>query len=341
MFTPLLRSDNFRQIPVKNNMSDSIMKVTMNRHKQRLAKELHKRELYPPRNNLMVKLLSAVSSDWDEVDMFRHMRAFKFTTPVDKGRVHKNVFHRENVSEILIADKEGDTGRDAPIIDIVYYPFAGMVPPLPNGRPFLYPDGVVIYNININMLLKTYKLYLKGVEGNKEVKDIRFFIFKFVTQPLLTRLVDASMLNEYMAYILEKEPIYVEANIVEMYHTPYIYKFSMFLSKMRKPYYNSVVTVEDMLNKNYLPFAGGAEVARIPPIANIPRYHWILLFSMLDKIEYLTFCNKNKRLSNFELDLMMVKINAKRIKTTLRQFIPVEIINHVLPKINSFLKGYK
>jgi len=339
MFTPLLRFTDYKVNPHKTIQSQATMSIILNRHNIRLNTELNKREVYPPRNNILVKLLAPFRTDWDMIDMVRQSELVGFSSPNRNGKILYNVFHRSPVKEFIIADADGSDGDLAEIVDVIYYPFSGIVPPLPNGRDNKYPEAFAIYSINLPKLLNKYKEYLLEVNATNGVKDIRYFIFKNITQPLLTRLIDISIFNTYL-YKIGNIPLpTVEAKADKYYLQPYSVSFNNLVKKVLKQKIGSNITTDDLFNRFILPYSSGADVAKISNIVTrYPRFHWVAIYSLLYKVLFMKhITDSNIKIHNFEMEYMLLQINTKRVLPVVKQFAPPIVVQ----EITNFLQENK
>lgn len=337
MYKPLLKSNK-----VDSNIKlSTAMKVISSRHLKRLKYEEPRRELYPPRNNLLVRFLSAVTLDWDTLDMERAATSLgMFNLNSSKGVTLTNVFHRDPVVEVIITDSDITLDKGTPVVEVIHYPFAGIIPATPNGRPFDYPEGVAIYKLNLHPLLRLYKAYLKSLIKDNKSKDIRYFIFKEITLPLLNQIVNHSILNIYMGYINKTKVVYSEiAQFDNIIYIPYMFTFNIELKHTLRLFKTKIDTIEQLFNYFNLPTSSGIEAAQIPDLGMYPRFQWVTLYSLADKLEFLTIYNSKHPIPGFNLDLMIMKITAKRINASIRSYVsrihnfPVKLILDKISKI--------
>ena len=334
MFTALARIEPFKFNPKTSIRTEPILSVIRKRHNTRLINELYHRELYSPRSNLLTRLLSPIREYSDAIDLERRAKVLGFTTPTTTGNVLKNVFHRDPVKEIIISNIDGSDNEGVNIVDVIHYPFSGIVPPLPNGRDYNYPAAIAIYKINFNRLIKVYKRYLVEVKGKQQSKDIRFFIFKYITQPLLTRLVDISISNTYINLQLGKTPLYMEAYPDHSYLIPYIFSFNNLLTYIKKRKLEYVTDIKSVFDQYYLPFGNMYDTRKVSnKLLFIPRLHWSYIYGISDSVLFLESIHRKNNIKNLPMDNSLLKINLKRLKYSIRHFIPDGITMEVLEKI--------
>jgi len=342
MFAPLARIEEFKYRSRTSIRTEPVFSIIRKRHNTRLFRELYRRELYPARSNLLTKLLSPIREYSDVIDLVRRAKVLGLTTPNNIGTVLHNVFHRDPVKEIIIAGIDGSDSEGVDIVDVIHYPFSGIVPPLPNGRDYNYPEATAVYSINLNRLIKVYKEYLLDVKGKQEVKDIRFFVFKYMVQPLLTRLVDVSISNSYIHLELGTDPLYMEAIPNEIYLYPYVFSFNNLLKYIKRRKLETVTDTSSVFNQYYLPIGNMNDTCKVSnKLSILPRFHWAYIYGIADRVMFLNEVNKTNSIKDMPMELLLLKINLKRIKYTIKQYIPPGIKKEVVSKINELTTSIK
>lgn len=283
-------------------------------------------------NHLLCRLINTGSIPLD-YDLFRYMeiantrapylaKYFNFTSSINYGKVHNNIFYGEDIKEIIILNDEyfnpyavKKDWKNIQAIKVIDHPISDLGLILPNGHKNSTDKGIAIFEINIALLLIQYRCFAEE-QYNRNIDSrlgIQHFVNMYVLPNILYSHIELVILNRLinlynvapMGEALKKYPF----NVIN-YSNKIDDVLEIVLNHIkdrRLLYVSSMKNIPAIFNDNIFDFL------TMPDIAKTRQVWWALMLSKFKIITFLIDVGGPEGKKNNMSYINKLKIDLKRL----------------------------